>query len=195
MDFENIKISVNKDLQRPLDIELLDDWVHAHYRPTDKMAFMDSWRTNGERHRLFKSGWSIKDVVTRDQDLDGSQKKPQAKKNAVDVELMMAVVEYILEADVWTVVIMSGDGDYLPLIKLLKKRGIEVHVLAVNTSLARKLEAFADKLYTYEDLLQAHKLEKVEKVAEDFSHHEVSGDLTNIENPAQTPVVQEEVKK
>jgi len=161
LDLENIRVSAKKELGLRLDLELLDGWMHGSYKPVDKVAFLDCARANGERFKLYNLGWTIKDVVTKFQDYAEAVPMSVTVKNAVDYELALYIVEYVIESQVRTVLLMGGDGDYVRIVKLLKKWGVEVHVLAVNAALARRLENLADEVHHYEDLVNGAKGEDI----------------------------------
>ena len=150
LDLENIYISTKKNTNGHLDLNLLDDWIHKTYQPTDKIAFLDSKRSNGHRDWLYHLGWTIHDVITRE--TDDTSNSHVLIRNAIDLELALKVYEYSIEANLQTVLLISGDGDYLPLVKRLKKRGISVHILAVEGCLSKKLEKFAKVIYSLEDI-------------------------------------------
>ena len=65
-----------------------------------------------------------------------------AKKADWDVGIAMDVVMHADKLDV--VVIVSGDGDYVPLIDYLKMRGVQVEVAAFGRSTSSKLREAAD---------------------------------------------------
>ena len=63
----------------------------------------------------------------------------------VDTQLVTDAVETAFTADVDVFVIASGDGDYVPLVHLLRKMGKATIVIGVRGSVSRFLSAIADK--------------------------------------------------
>lgn len=68
---------------------------------------------------------------------DGSTKK----KANCDVEMTLQILKHLQEFN--RVIILSGDGDFLPILKYLKKIGKEVFVLARGLRTAREIKQFA----------------------------------------------------
>lgn len=160
LDTENLVISCRKERDEPVDFKAIDRWLHSNYHTLDKVAFINIDRLNGNRRILDFLGWTFRDVVTKFKDEDtGAQVRI---KNAIDIELALSTYEFIMENYVEQVVLISGDGDFLPLVKRILKRGIAVDVMAIKASTSRKLAKFADCYWSYEDVL--HYRDAVEEV-------------------------------
>lgn len=88
--------------------------------------------------KLEKFGYELclKPVKLYDQD-DGTTKR----KANCDVELAFHLVRDMNDFD--RVVILSGDGDFLPLLKYLKEKGKEVFILARAPRTAKEIKQFA----------------------------------------------------
>lgn len=151
MDAENLVISCSKELGKGTDIRTLDEWIHQKHRVIEKMAFIDISRVNGYRHALHVLGWTFRNVLTKVRDEDTGI--DVRIKNAIDIELALETYEYATRNPLDKVLLISGDGDYLPLVKRIKKIGIGVDVLAVKACMSRKLLKFADRYYSYESVL------------------------------------------
>lgn len=63
-------------------------------------------------------------------------------KANVDIELALDVIEMIDRLDV--VVLISGDGDFQPMVELVQSKGVRVEVCAVGSSTASNLRHAAD---------------------------------------------------
>ncbi len=63
-------------------------------------------------------------------------------KANVDIELALDVIEMIDRLDV--VVLVSGDGDFQPMVELVQSKGVRVEVCAVGSSTASNLRHAAD---------------------------------------------------
>lgn len=72
---------------------------------------------------------------------DGSS---EIKANC-DVDMTFYMMNYQNEYD--KVVILSGDGDFLPVLKHLQKRGKEIHILARSRRTAKEIRVFAKKSF------------------------------------------------
>ena len=151
MDTENFVISCSKELGIRADINALDEWIHKTYYVIEKMAFIDLSRMNGHRHSLNSLGWTFHNILTKMKDEDIGEEI--RIKNAIDIELALETYEYATRNPLDKVLLISGDGDYLPLVKRIKKMGIGVDVLAVKACMSRKLLKFADRYYSYESVL------------------------------------------
>jgi uncharacterized LabA/DUF88 family protein len=66
------------------------------------------------------------------------------KNKIVDVNLTIDVLRHTYQGDVDIVCLVSGDGDYLPLIKEVMRHGKQVHVFAFSSGLAEELRYTAD---------------------------------------------------
>lgn len=63
-------------------------------------------------------------------------------KANVDIELALEVVSMLEKLDV--VCLVSGDGDFEPLVRAAQKRGVRVEVIAMGNSCAQNLKAASD---------------------------------------------------
>jgi len=66
-----------------------------------------------------------------------------AKKGDWDVEIVIDAIRASASADV--IVLVSGDGDFIPLVEYLKNQGKRVEVLAFGRSTSSKLKEDADE--------------------------------------------------
>ena len=107
--------------------------------------------------KLEKFGYNLilKPVKTR-MDADGN---PLRKANCdVDMTLMMMKEKNAFERAIF----MSGDGDFLPVLKYLKENGKEILVLARGSRTAKEIRQFAgDKFMDFTHNLRS-RLEKVD---------------------------------
>jgi uncharacterized protein (TIGR00288 family) len=74
---------------------------------------------------------------------------PVLKKGNMDVELTIDAIEQAGEYDI--MILFSGDSDFQPLIKNLRRRGKKVYVFSSKRSVSRELRTCADG---YTDILQ-----------------------------------------
>lgn len=76
-------------------------------------------------------------------------KKPKAsaKTKEVDIQLTVDVLNQIHSNNIDTVLLLSGDGDYIPLIEEIQRCGKQCFVSAFSDGLNDQLRYIADKFY------------------------------------------------
>ena len=84
-------------------------------------------------------------------------KKPAATKKSklIDITLTIDALHHAYGNHVDTVVIFSGDGDYVPLVKEIMRTGKQVVVAAVSSGLSPELRRIADQFYDLDEWLFA----------------------------------------
>lgn len=122
-------------------IEYLDDYVQQNKeRLTEaRLALIDRHLRRVLFYKKLASfGYDLylKPVKTYDQDTDS----PKRKANC-DVEMAYYLMRDIDHFD--RAVILSGDGDFLPILKHLKEKGKDVIVLARSPRTAKEIKRFA----------------------------------------------------
>jgi hypothetical protein len=76
-------------------------------------------------------------------------------KNAVDIRMAIDLVESVFtDLDIDTYLVVSGDRDFLPVIKLLKRRGKSVIALSPSRAMSKEMKRICNEAITYEKLLQ-----------------------------------------
>jgi len=151
MDTENMSISLRDLLEENLDLKLIDNLLNAHYEVIEKLAFIDITRVNGERKRLEKHNWCIHDVVTRPS-LMKDGRKPQIG-NKLDVGLSVITLEHCLLSRPDVLILLSGDGDYIPLVESIRARNIKIHVISPSGSMSHRLLHYCDYLSPWEIMM------------------------------------------
>lgn len=99
---------------------------------------VDAAREAGFLHRIQQMGFEVK---TKQLKIYGNGKR----KADWDVGLAMDAVTLADKVDV--ICIVSGDGDFVPLVTYLKARGIKVEAMAFESCTARALREAVDKFY------------------------------------------------
>ena len=76
-------------------------------------------------------------------------KKPRQsqKTRNVDIQVVIDVMRFAFTDEVERVYLVSGDGDYLPLLDEVMRRGKQVEVLALSDGLNDKLSHSVDRFY------------------------------------------------
>jgi uncharacterized LabA/DUF88 family protein len=70
-----------------------------------------------------------------------------AKGKGVDIEMTVDVLSHVHSNNVDTVLLLSGDGDYIPLIREVQRCGKSVYVSAFSDGLNPELPILADSFY------------------------------------------------
>jgi len=159
LDWENILLSYKENRNSFFswdETRKLDEFIHENYDVLVKKAYLDWGSSNGSRKILESFGYTIVNVPSRIQETEGSPEKNI--KNAVDGELTLDVYDSVINiGGLDAVVLLSGDGDFLSLVKHIKGRGKDVYVLAFKRHLSRRLENFATQVLYLEDILLAQQ--------------------------------------
>jgi uncharacterized LabA/DUF88 family protein len=76
-------------------------------------------------------------------------KKPQrtAKRKGVDISITVDTLTHVYNNDIDIVVLMTGDGDYKPLIEAIMRRGKRVYLAALSDGLNPILPNLVDLFY------------------------------------------------
>lgn len=178
VDWENIFLSYRESCDSWFgwdEMRWLDAYLHEHYDVLGKTAYLDSSTSNGSKDFLDSFGYAIVNVPSRIRESEWSQEL--FIKNAVDVELALDVYDDVLETTgLSTVILLSGDGDFLPLVKRIKKRGVDVFVFACRGHLSKRLAKFAGRVFYLENLIPEPKL-STEMVVESVVQEEINTQL------------------
>ena len=155
LDWENIFLSYSESCSSRFSWEEmrgLDSYLHEYYDVVVKKAYVDVSSSNGSKKIIDSFGYTIVNVPSRIQETKESPEK--SIKNAVDGELTLDVYDSVINiVGLDAVVLLSGDGDFLSLVKRIKGRGKDVFVLAAKGHLSRRLENFATHVTYLEDIL------------------------------------------
>jgi uncharacterized LabA/DUF88 family protein len=133
-DVQNVRISPEKT-------QLLNQWLNQKgYRFIQK-AFA-YWRKENEQLE--------KAIANEDFD---SFNVPSAEKNAVDIKIMGVCKNDIMsDRSIRIVILITGDKDYLPLVKDLQKLGIKV-ILISGDNVSQSLKEAVDEFYNIKELI------------------------------------------
>jgi hypothetical protein len=148
LDTENLIISCNKELKRSPMLYELDLWLHEKYNVVDKHAFVKLNRMNGTSKKLNNLGWTLNHINC----LINENRNEPPQKNALDIELALSTYQYAINSQIDIIVLISGDGDFLPLIKRLKQLGIQIDILSLKSCTSSRLMKFSDNFFDYESL-------------------------------------------
>jgi uncharacterized LabA/DUF88 family protein len=138
-DFQNVRNS-------PEEIEILNPWFDQQGNILHKKSYA-YWRQEKElfEQAIFKAGFKTISVSSRE-------------KNAVDNEIIQDCKHDIMTDKVIKIVILiTGDKDYLPLVKHLQKMGIKV-ILIHGANVSKSLKKAVDIAYNIDELIPSVKL-------------------------------------
>ena len=150
MDTENLIYSCKEINGEGPDLKRMDEYLHGSYDIADKICFVPITRLNGYRGTLTYLGWTFRDVVSFHEE-NGERR---TIKNALDLELALETYDQVQKSNINRVVLISGDGDFLPLVKRIKKMGILVDIISIEACASSKLMKFADSFSSYRDTLK-----------------------------------------
>lgn len=116
-------------------------------------AVYDNYDLPIEKQKTVEPLWERGfDIVTKPVKVfaDGSRKAD------LDLTLTIDIVRRIETIDV--LVLVSGDGDYVPLVDYVREKGVRVEVYSFVESLAKELRIAADQWYDLHALKEVHAL-------------------------------------
>jgi uncharacterized LabA/DUF88 family protein len=141
VDEANLSASARRDLDSRLDYRaLLESLVAARPRACAVAFVVDAPETPAAKHqgfvtRLREQGWDVREKRAKVR-ADGSRKADW------DMGIAMEILDVVDDLDI--VVLGSGDGDFLPLVKRLRRLGKRVEVAAFRASTDEALIGGAD---------------------------------------------------
>lgn len=83
------------------------------------------------------------------------------KKADWDVGIAIDAIRLANSVDV--IILMSGDGDFVPLVEYLKNRGTQVEIMAFGKSASTRLREAADDFFDLSENAEKYLLKKLEK--------------------------------
>lgn len=152
IDFENLVYGVENNessehaLEYDVDIQRIVRFVRDEGRLVLARAYAD-WRNAGVRQHqrdLYVQGIETVNVFGR--------RHGGEVKNAVDVALAVDAVRSLYERQFDTFVLISGDRDFLPLLRVVREHGHRIIGVSVRESASRDLPNLCDRFVYYRDL-------------------------------------------
>ncbi|WRH67620.1 MAG: NYN domain-containing protein [Planktothrix sp. GU0601_MAG3] len=140
-DFQNVRNS-------PEEIEILNPWFNQHGNILHKKSYA-YWRQEKElfEQAIFKAGFKTISVSSRE-------------KNAVDNEIIQDCKhDTMTDKSIKIVILITGDKDYLPLVKYLQNLKIKV-ILIHGTNVSKSLKKAVDIAYNINELINYVNLDK-----------------------------------
>ena len=167
IDWENIYISTVTEYKSKPNVSAILEKASEYGRIVSATAYAD-W-TDGDFRQapptLYSNGISPRYISARYFPGGKSQKR---RTNSIDVMLAVECSDFLHgHPQVDTYVLVTGDGDFIPLVSLLRSKGKNVVVIGVSEATSYHLIESADHFISYASLLEedraARTLDKAPK--------------------------------
>jgi uncharacterized LabA/DUF88 family protein len=154
IDWENIYISTVTEYKSRPNVSAILEKAREYGRIVAATAYAD-W-TDGEFRQapptLYSNGISPRYISARYFPGGKSQKR---RTNSIDVMLAVECSDFLHNhPQVDTYVLVTGDGDFIPLVSLLRSKGKNVVVIGVSEATSYHLIESADHFVSYASLLE-----------------------------------------
>ena len=154
IDWENIYISTVTEYKSKPNVSAILEKAREYGRIVSATAYAD-W-TDGDFRQapptLYSNGISPRYISARYFPGGKSQKR---RTNSIDVMLAVECSDFLHgHPQVDTYVLVTGDGDFIPLVSLLRSKGKNVVVIGVSEATSYHLIESADHFISYASLLE-----------------------------------------
>jgi uncharacterized LabA/DUF88 family protein len=157
IDWENIYISTVSEYNSKPNVSAILEKAREYGRIVSATAYAD-WTDGDFRDApptLYSNGISPRYISARYFPGGRSQKR---RTNSIDVMLAVECSDFLHNhPQVDTYVLVTGDGDFIPLVSLLRSRGKTVVVLGVSEATSYHLIESADHFISYASLLEEER--------------------------------------
>jgi uncharacterized LabA/DUF88 family protein len=157
IDWENIYISTVTEYGAKPNVSAILEKAREHGRIVSATAYAD-WTDGDFRNApptLYSNGISPRYISARYFPGGRSQKR---RTNSIDVMLAVECADFLhYHPQVETYVLVTGDGDFIPLVSLLRSRGKNVVVIGVSEATSYHLIESADEFISYASLLEEER--------------------------------------
>jgi uncharacterized LabA/DUF88 family protein len=157
IDWENIYISTVTEYGAKPNVSAILEKAREYGRVVSAMAYAD-WTDGDFRDApptLYSNGISPRYISARYFPGGRSQKR---RTNSIDVMLAVECSDFLhYHPQVDTYVLVTGDGDFIPLVSLLRSRGKKVVVIGVSEATSYHLIESADEFISYASLLEEER--------------------------------------
>ena len=157
IDWENIYISTVSEYKAKPNVSAILEKAREYGRIVSATAYAD-WTDGDFRNApptLYSNGISPRYISARYFPGGKSQKR---RTNSIDVMLAVECSDFLhTHPQVDTYVLVTGDGDFIPLVSLLRSRGKTVVVLGVSEATSYHLIESADHFISYASLLEEER--------------------------------------
>jgi uncharacterized LabA/DUF88 family protein len=157
IDWENIYISTVSEYNAKPNVSAILEKAREYGRIVSATAYAD-WTDGDFRDApptLYSNGISPRYISARYFPGGKSQKR---RTNSIDVMLAVECSDFLHNhPQVDTYVLVTGDGDFIPLVSLLRSRGKQVVVIGVSEATSYHLIESADDFISYASLLEEER--------------------------------------
>jgi uncharacterized LabA/DUF88 family protein len=157
IDWENIYISTVSEYNSKPNVSAILEKSREYGRIVSATAYAD-WTDGDFRDApptLYSNGISPRYISARYFPGGKSQKR---RTNSIDVMLAVECSDFLhTHPQVDTYVLVTGDGDFIPLVTLLRSRGKKVVVIGVSEATSYHLIESADDFISYASLLEEER--------------------------------------
>ena len=157
IDWENIYISTVTEYGAKPNVSAILEKSREYGRIVSATAYAD-WTDGDFRDApptLYSNGISPRYISARYFPGGRSQKR---RTNSIDVMLAVECSDFLhYHPQVDTYVLVTGDGDFIPLVSLLRSRGKNVVVIGVSEATSYHLIESADHFISYASLLEEER--------------------------------------
>jgi len=157
IDWENIYISTVSEYNSKPNVSAILEKAREYGRIVSATAYAD-WTDGDFRDApptLYSNGISPHYISARYFPGGKSQKR---RTNSIDVMLAVECSDFLHNhPQVDTYVLVTGDGDFIPLVSLLRSRGKTVVVIGVSEATSYHLIESADHFISYASLLEEER--------------------------------------
>ncbi len=157
IDWENIYISTVSEYNSKPNVSAILEKAREYGRIVSATAYAD-WTDGDFRDApptLYSNGISPRYISARYFPGGKSQKR---RTNSIDVMLAVECSDFLHNhPQVDTYVLVTGDGDFIPLVSLLRSRGKTVVVIGVSEATSYHLIESADHFVSYASLLEEER--------------------------------------
>ncbi|MEJ7872667.1 MAG: NYN domain-containing protein [Rubrobacteraceae bacterium] len=161
IDWENIYISTVTEYGTKPNVSAILEKSREYGRIVTANAYAD-WTDGDFRDApptLYSNGISPRYISARYFPGGRSHKR---RTNSIDVMLAVECSDYLhYHPQVDTYVLVTGDGDFIPLVSLLRSRGKNVVVIGVSEATSYHLIESADHFISYASLLEEERAARV----------------------------------
>ncbi|OPY73633.1 MAG: NYN domain protein [Syntrophorhabdus sp. PtaU1.Bin002] len=162
IDYHNFEASLRGEALHT-DLVNLREYLAGGRQLTETFAYVgfnpNNPHEDGRLHRLLRmSGFLVRTKLAKVRP-DGSL------KCNLDVEMVLGVIDYVNQTRPDTVLLVTGDGDFVALVQWLRTRGVRVEVASTRSSISQELRESANG---YIDLREAiEEAERKEPIREE----------------------------
>ena len=157
IDWENIYISTVTEYKAKPNVSAILEKAREYGRIVSATAYAD-WTEGDFRQApptLYSNGITPKYISAR---YFPGGKASKRRTNSIDVMLAVECADFIHKhPQVGTYVLVTGDGDFIPLVSLLRSQGNVVVVIGVSEATSYHLIESADHFISYASLLEEER--------------------------------------